>query len=206
MMIHILIINHCVDEDLIFNINLVLSFNFNVYYSVCIWINTFKYNTLYKKMNVIIRGIFSLISYFKSFIYYSKHYEQSKRYFHDFISIAIKTKKVFWRNWADGSCIYVNNFISNSLYRTKAAKHNEKQLWFNTKKVGKIWHFLDLGVEFVSVICYVCFCFAPGTFWKWTTLLQNTVKWKTFLKNKWAIIIPSMNNNESIVIENEYQI
>ena len=119
---------------------------------------------------------------------------------------AIKAKKVFWRNWADGSCIYVNNFISNSLYRTKAAEHNEKQLWFNTKKVGKIWHFLDLGVEFVSVICYVCFCFAPGTFWKWTTLLQNTVKWKTFLKNKWAIIIPSMNNNESIVIENEYQI
>ena len=137
MMINILIINHCVDEDLIFNINIVLSFNFNVYYSVCIWINTFKYNTLYKKMNVIIRGIFSLISYFKSFIYYSKHYEQSKRYFHDFISIAIKTKKVFWRNWADGSCIYVNIFISNSLYRTKAAEHNEKQLWFNTKKLGK---------------------------------------------------------------------
>ena len=35
-------------------------------------------------MNLIIRGIFSLISYFKSFIYYSKHYEQSKRCFHDF--------------------------------------------------------------------------------------------------------------------------
>ena len=150
MMINILIINHCVDEDLIFNINIVLSFNFNVYYSVCIWINTFKYNTLHKKMNVIIRGIFSLISYFKSFIYYSKHYEQSKRYFHDFISIAIKTKKVFWRNWADGSCIYVNNFISNSLYRTKAAEHNEKQLWFNTKKS---WE----NMTFSRPRCWVCF-------------------------------------------------
>ena len=39
--------------------------------------------------------IFSLLSGFKSFIYNSKRYEQSKRYFHDFISIAIKTKKVF---------------------------------------------------------------------------------------------------------------
>ena len=39
--------------------------------------------------------IFSLLSGFKSFIYNSKHYEQSKRCFHDFISIAIKTKKVF---------------------------------------------------------------------------------------------------------------
>ena len=36
--------------------------------------------------------IFSLLSGFKSFIYNSKRYEQSKRCFHDFISIAIKTK------------------------------------------------------------------------------------------------------------------
>ena len=42
-----------------------------------------------------IRDIFSLLSGFKSFIYNSKRYEQSKRCFHDFISIAIKTKKVF---------------------------------------------------------------------------------------------------------------
>ena len=66
------------------------------------------------------------------------------------VSIAIKTKKVFWRNWADGSCIYVNNFISNSLYRTKAAEHNEKQLWFNTKKS---WE----NMTFSRPRCWVCF-------------------------------------------------
>ena len=41
------------------------------------------------------RNSFSLLSGFKSFIYNSRLYKQSKRYFHDFISIAIKTKKVF---------------------------------------------------------------------------------------------------------------
>ena len=154
MMINILIINHCVDEDLIFNINLLLSLNLNVYYSACIWIGAFKFNTRYYI------DIFSLLSGFKSFIYNSKRYEQSKRCFHDFISIAIKTKKVFWRNWADGSCIYVNNFISNSLYRTKAAEHNEKQLWFNTEKVGKIWHFSRprCWVCFSHLLCLFLFC------------------------------------------------
>ena len=135
MMINILIIHHCVEEDLIFNIKLVLSFNFDGYYSVCIWVTVFNYNKLSIKRRF--TDIFSLLSYFKSFIYNSKRYELGKLYFHDFISIAIKTKKVFWRNWADGSCIYVNNFISNSLYRAKAAEHNEKQLWFNTKKLEK---------------------------------------------------------------------